>query len=97
MNSNFINIATPNYGNPVKVGGNFTAPDDGIYSISVVAGSRYIQGSINGEDIIQTATQGSANVTMMTNTYILRKGNIVAFSRFESPSKSIFYPFKKVL
>lgn len=86
-------ISSPNYRAGIPISGNFTAPNDGILVVCVMGGTRYVKGSINGQTIINTSTQGSSNYTEITTIYPLRKGNSVTFTRFENPNICIFYPY----
>lgn len=72
---------SPNYSNIIDISGNFTASSDGVLYVQVLQGTKYCKGTINGIAIIDTATQGTANITEMTDAYLLRKNDTVIWTR----------------
>ena len=84
--------ASPNYNNVINISGNFTAPNDGVLYVQIIQGTRRCYGLINNVNYIVTATQGTANVTEMTNAYLLRKNNNVVWTSIQWNS-CWFVPF----
>ena len=89
---NSINFA-PDYSKAYNISGNFTASTNGILYIQVIQGTRYNKGTIRGIGVINTSTQGSANVTEMTGCYLVKKGDPVIFSS-KNWNKAWFVPME---
>ena len=84
--------ASPNYSNTITISGNFTAANNGVLYVQVAQGTRYCKGAINKIPIIDTSTQGTANITEMTNAYLLRKNDNVIWTSI-GWNNCIFVPF----
>ena len=70
----------PDYSKAYRISGNFTASTNGVLYIQVIQGTRYNKGTIRGIGVINTSTQGTANITEMTGCYLVKKGDPVVFS-----------------